>query len=58
MSPEDFYLKAYNETLQDNINQSTIDLKSKYPISPNTIFYGTIVIIVLLSIIILIILFR
>jgi len=58
MSPEEFYLKAYNETLQDNINQSTIDLNSKYPITPNTIFYGTIVIISVVSIIILIILFR
>ena len=58
MSPEEFYLKAYNETLQDNINQSTIDLNSKYPISTNMIFYGTIAIITLVSIIILIIIFR
>ena len=58
MSPEDFYFNIYNQTLQDNINESTVDLHSKYPMSSNTILYGTISIIVLISIIILFILFR
>ena len=58
VSPEDFYFNAYNQTLQDNIKESTIALHSKYPITPNMIFYITISIISLVSIIILIILFR
>ena len=58
MSPEDFYFNIYNQTLQDNINESIVDLHSKYPMSSNTILYGTISIIVLISIIILFILFR
>ena len=55
MSPNDFYLKIYNQTLEDNIKESTTDLTYKYPIISNIIRYG---IIALLTIIILFLLFR
>jgi hypothetical protein len=53
MTPEDFYLKTYNQTLQDNINESTKDLYSKFPILDKNMLYITIGIIGILLLIIL-----
>ena len=57
MTPEEFYLKTYNQTLQDNINESTKDLQSKYP-NTNNMLYITIGTIVILTIIIIFLLLK
>jgi len=49
MTPEDFYLKTYNQTLQDNINESTKDLQSKFPILNNNMLYITSLLVLYIS---------
>ena len=53
MTPEDFYLKTYNENLQENIGKSAKYLDMPYPIKSNTTLYIYIGIITVLIIILL-----
>jgi hypothetical protein len=39
MSPEEYYMTIYNQTLQENLNESNVDLYSIYPMNSNILFY-------------------
>ena len=58
MSPEDFYMITYNQTLQDNINESNSDLTFKYFTKSNITFYFSIIIMILLLIIMFYMLYK